>query len=57
MPASETYRCSFDAKVNRQDVRIRTLLVQFENARLHFNQALEIDPKFKKATDGLDALK
>jgi tetratricopeptide (TPR) repeat protein len=28
-----------------------------ENARLHFNQALEIDPKFKKATDGLDALK
>jgi hypothetical protein len=29
MPVSDTYRCSFDAKVNGQDVRIRTLLVQF----------------------------
>jgi hypothetical protein len=29
MPISDTYWCSFDAKLNRQDVRIRTRLVQF----------------------------
>ena len=29
----------------------------FENARSHFHKALEIDPNFKKASDGLDALK
>jgi len=29
MPTSDTYKCSFDANVNRQDVGIRTLLVQF----------------------------
>ncbi|HZQ68024.1 MAG TPA: tetratricopeptide repeat protein [Terriglobales bacterium] len=28
-----------------------------ENARLHFKKALEIDPKFKKASEGLDALR
>jgi len=28
-----------------------------ENARLHFTKALEIDPKFKKASDGLNALR
>jgi Tetratricopeptide repeat len=28
-----------------------------ENARLHFQKALGIDPTFRKATDGLDALK
>jgi len=29
----------------------------FENARTHFQKALEIDPNFKKASDGLNALK
>ena len=28
-----------------------------DNARTHFQKALEIDPSFKKATDGLNALK
>jgi hypothetical protein len=28
-----------------------------QNARLHFQKALEIDPNFKKASDGLNALK
>jgi TolA-binding protein len=28
-----------------------------ENARTHFQKALEIDPNFKKASDGLNALK
>ena len=28
-----------------------------EQARIHFQKALEIDPKFKKASDGLNALK
>jgi tetratricopeptide (TPR) repeat protein len=28
-----------------------------ENARLHFQKVLEIDPTFKKATDGINALK
>jgi hypothetical protein len=28
-----------------------------ENARIHFQKALEIDPKFKKANDGLNALR
>jgi Tetratricopeptide repeat len=30
---------------------------ELANARLHFQRALEIDPTFKKATDGLNALK
>lgn len=30
---------------------------EVEKARLHFRKALEIDPKFKKASDGLNALK
>jgi tetratricopeptide (TPR) repeat protein len=28
-----------------------------QNARIHFQKALEIDPNFKKASDGLNALK